>query len=79
MFSPLNESAATVKSVLKSPNDFQPNIKLKVNIDQSAPFLDLSASNQHSILFPSVYHKPAVQSCVVSFTSDHPIVMSLLT
>ena len=66
-----NGPEAALKAILKKANNHHLNIKLKAIIASSVPFLDLLISNNNGILSTSVYQKPAVEPCVVSFISDH--------
>ncbi|CAF2952497.1 unnamed protein product, partial [Rotaria sp. Silwood2] len=51
---------------------WHPNIKLYYKISKSLPFLDVLLTNNNDILSTSVYHKPAAETYVAPFISDHP-------
>ena len=62
-----------MKKLLKTADDFHPNIKLEYKTDTSVPLLDvLVQNNSDGTLSSSIYHKPSSEPTVVSFLSDHP-------
>ncbi|CAF4271167.1 unnamed protein product, partial [Rotaria sordida] len=72
IFMTWNKSEKSLKDLLDDANKWHPNIKLEYSIGKSLPFLDVSFTNNNGILTISVYHKPAAESYVVPFRSDHP-------
>ena len=52
-------------------NTFDSNIRLSVNINTTADFLDLRIENWNRQLFTSVYHKPSYKPYYLPFNSVH--------
>ena len=85
IFMTWNKTERELKFLLDEANQWHPNIKLDYKISQSLSFLDVFLTNNHGILYTSVYHKPNAEPYVVPFISDHPphvaanIIETLLT
>jgi hypothetical protein len=72
IFMTTNKTIIEIDIELKKAKNKDINIKLDPNIGTSIHFLDVTITNENGQLRTSIYHKPTVESYILSYTSDHP-------
>ncbi|CAF1599908.1 unnamed protein product [Rotaria magnacalcarata] len=72
VFMTTNLSRADIIKRLDEANNKDPNIKITYTVQSAVDFLDVAIENKDQKLITSVFHKPAAESCVLPFSSDHP-------
>lgn len=67
-----NWSLDQIKARLNIANEQDENIRITHTIGSTVEFLDVLVENNHGQLQTSVFHKPAAESYILPFLSDHP-------
>ncbi|CAF3946577.1 unnamed protein product, partial [Rotaria magnacalcarata] len=72
VFMTTNLSYVDIIKRLEEANKKDTNIKITYKVQSAVDFLDVAIENKNQQLTTSVFHKPAAESCVLPFSSDHP-------
>ena len=67
-----DEANDEIIEILKQANKKDTNIKINYIINTSVDFLDVGIMNENDQLRTTIYHKPAAEPYILSYTSAHP-------